>query len=313
MLAFLNKILKPDCAQCGQPAPAFQQLCKTCNQAAAAARRQEQERRRQAAEAQRQAARAAEMQAKKAAAQAAADTAQAAKGAITLDQLQEKLDAASQNGLTPEAALEARVSGMNRALESAFEDHLLSDEEENALRAYIDRFAPHGLAKEQAIERLNQGQILRVVCEGGVPENIEFVGRVPFNLQKSEKLVYVFNDVQYYERMTRTRRTGTSHGVSIRLAKGLYYSPRQFQSQTEEWQETVHRDTGLLGLTTKHIYFRGPEKAFRRPYSKIVSIDYEYDGISYVPDLANAKPQIFRIGDTWFPYNLAVNLAEQAQ
>lgn len=113
--------------------------------------------------------------------------------------------------------------------------------------------------------------------------------------------------------MTRSRRTGTSHGVSIRLAKGLYYSPRQFQSQTEEWQDTVHRDTGLLGLTTKHIYFRGPGKAFRWSYSKIVSIDYEYDSISYVPDLANAKPPIFRIGDTWFPYNLAVNLAEQAQ
>lgn len=313
MLAILNKILKPACSQCGQPAPAFQKLCKACGQAAAEARRQEQERRRQEAEAQRQAARAAEMRAKQAAAQAVADATQAAKGAITLDTLQQKLDAASRQGLTPEAALEARTTGLKRALDTAFEDHLLDDDEENALRAYIDRFAPHGLAREQAIERLNQGQILRTVCEGNVPDNIEFVGRVPFNLQKSEKLVYVFNDVQYYERMTRTRRTGTSHGVSIRLAKGLYYSPRQFQSQTEEWQETVHRDTGVLGLTTKHIYFRGPEKAFRRPYSKIVSIDYEYDGISYVPDLANAKPQIFRIGDTWFPYNLAVNLAQNAQ
>lgn len=127
------------------------------------------------------------MQAKKAAAQAAADTAQAAKGAITLDQLQQKLEAASQNGLTSEADLEARVSGMNRALESAFEDHLLSDEEETALRAYIDRFAPHGLDKEQAIERLNQGQILRVVCEGGVPDNITFVGRVPLSTSRSPK------------------------------------------------------------------------------------------------------------------------------
>ena len=305
-------LFKKPCAQCGKPSGLFSSRCKDCNQAAALARQQEAERRRQEAEARRQAQQAAERQTRQAAAQAQADAVSAAQGQLDLDELHNRLTAAGQQGLTSQSYQEAVIGGMNRALEIAFEDHLLSDEEENALRAYMERFVPHSLAKDQAIQKLDQGQILRVVCEGQVPD-ITINGRIPFNIQKSEKLIYIFNDVEYYERTTRTRRRGTSHGVSIRLAKGLYYSPRQFSSQTEEWQETVHRDTGHLGFTTKHIYFRGNETAFRRAYNKIVAIEPEYQGISYVPDLARAKPQIFKIGDTWFPYNLAVNLAQNGQ
>lgn len=305
-------LFKKPCAQCGKPSGLFSSLCKECSQAAAQARQQEAQRRRQEAEARRQAQQAAEMQARQAAAQAQADAVNAAQGQLALDELHQRLTAAGQQGLTPQAHQEALIGGMNRALDNAFADHLLSDAEENALRAYMERFVPHSLAKDQAVTKLNQGHILRLVCDGEVPD-INFNGRIPFNLQKAEKLIYIFNDVEYYERTTRTRRRGTSHGVSIRLAKGLYYSPRQFSSQTEEWQETVHRDTGQLGFTNKYIYFRGNETAFRRAYNKIVAIEPEYQGISYVPDLARAKPQIFKIGDTWFPYNLAVNLAQNSQ
>ena len=303
-------LFKKPCAQCGQPSTLFSSQCRSCTQAAALARQEETQRRRQEAEAERQALQAAVLQAQQAANQAADDATRAALGAITLDDLEQKLNTAQQQGLPPEAGQQALNSGLSRAMEAAFADHLLSADEETALRGYIDRFAPHGIAKEQAVEKINQGHILREVCEGNVPDYITFDGPIPFNIQKTEKLIYVFPNVEYYERTTRTRRRGTSHGVNIRVAKGFYYSPRQFSSQTEEWQETVHRDTGQLGFTNKHIYFRGNETAFRRAYNKIVAIEPEYQGISYVPDLARAKPQIFKIGDTWFPYNLAVNLAQ---
>ena len=72
--------------------------------------------------------------------------------------------------------------------------------------------------------------------------------------------MWAFSDADYYELKTRRERRVTSHGVSIRIARGLYYSPLQFRSQTHEWDETVHVDTGLLAVTTKHIYFRGSRK-----------------------------------------------------
>ena len=109
-------------------------------------------------------------------------------------------------------------------------------------------------------------------------------------------------DVDYLETVVRRERRGTSHGVSIRVARGLYYSPGQFRSRPIEWEET--------GLTTKHLYFSGPKKKFRVRYDKILASGPYQDGFGIMRDAQTAKPQSFVTGDGWFAYNLAVNLAQ---
>ena len=145
---------------------------------------------------------------------------------------------------------------------------------------------------------------------GIIPQRQNIQDRVPFNLMKSETLVWVIDAVDYLETVTRRERRGTSHGVSIRVAKGLYYRPSTFRSRPIEWEETVKADTGLLGLTTKHIHFAGNRKRFRVRYDKIVAFDPYQDGFGIMRDAQTAKPQAFRTGDGWFPYNLAANMAQ---
>ena len=115
--------------------------------------------------------------------------------------------------------------------------------------------------------------------------------------------------VDYLETVTRRERRGTSHGVSIRAARGLYYRPSTFRSRPIEWEETVHAGTGLLGLTTKHSYFAGSRKRFRVRYDKIVAFEPFSDGFGIMRDAQTANPQTFRTGDGWSAYNLAANLA----
>ena len=110
-----------------------------------------------------------------------------------------------------------------------------------------------------------------------VPDRQQLSGNVPFNLMKSEKLVWVMDDVDYIETVVRRERRGSSQGLSIRIARGVYYRPSAFRSRAIEWEETVHQDTGLLGFTTKHIYFSGPKKKFRVRYDRIVDLE-PYDG-----------------------------------
>ena len=74
--------------------------------------------------------------------------------------------------------------------------------------------------------------------------------------------------------------------------------------------ETVHQDTGLLGFTTKHLYFSGGKKKFRVRYDRIVDFEPYDDGFGIMRDAQTAKPQRFKTGDGWFAYNLAVNLAQ---
>ena len=98
--------------------------------------------------------------------------------------------------------------------------------------------------------------------------------------------------------------------TQVRIDRGVYYRPSAFRSRVIEWEETVHQDTGLLGFTTKHIYFSGPKKKFRVRYDRIVDFEPFSDGFEIMRDAQTAKPQAFRTGDGWFSYNLAVNLAQ---
>ena len=152
--------------------------------------------------------------------------------------------------------------------------------------------------------------MIRDITMGIIPQRQNVQGRIPFNLMKSETLVWVIDGVDYLETVVRRERRGSSHGLSIRVARGVYYRPSTFRSRPIEWEETVHADTGLLGLTTKHIYFAGSRKKFRVRYNRIVSFDPYDDGFGIMRDAQTAKPQTFRTGDGWFAYNLATNLAQ---
>ena len=157
---------------------------------------------------------------------------------------------------------------------------------------------------------LIKAAVLREIAEGLVPDHQHLSENVPFNLMKSAKLVWVMDDVDYIETVVRRERRGSSHGLSIRIARGVYYRPSAFRSRAIEWEETVHQDTGLLDFTTKHIYFSGPMKRFRVRYDRIVDFEPYGDGFGIMKDNQTAKPQVFQTGDGWFSYNLAVNLAQ---
>ena len=194
----------------------------------------------------------------------------------------------------------------------ALEDGILSLNEENALSRYASRFnlGQQDLNGNGAQTTLVQAAVIRDVTMGIIPQRQNIQGRVPFNLMESEQLVWLIDGVGYLETVTRRERRGTSHGVSIRVARGLYYRPSTFRSRPIEWEETVKADTGLLGHTTKHIYFAGSRKKFRVRYDRIVSFDPYDDGFGIMRDAQTAKPEMFRTGNGWFPYNLAPNLSQ---
>ncbi len=204
------------------------------------------------------------------------------------------------------------VAGWEQAVERAFEDGILSEEEEDRLIELSNHFA---LSKEEldqnsAFTKLVKGAVLRDIMNGKIPQRQHISGRLPFNLLKSETMVWVFFNVDYYEQRTRTKYVGGSQGVSIRIAKGIYYRTGAFKGERIQTTETVHADRGLMGITTKHIYFAGNSKRFRIPYRKIVTFDPYSDGIGVQRDAQTAKPQLFITGDGWFTYNLVVNLAQ---
>ena len=204
------------------------------------------------------------------------------------------------------------VKAFGAGIERSLGDDILTQDEESALTSYRDHFhlTQGDLDVDGAYTRLVKAALLRDVMNGDIRSRVNFEGDLPFNFQRSEQLVWLFQQVPYYEPRTRTTYSGGYSGVSVKVAKGLYWRTGGFRGNPVKHTEMTQIDTGLVGVTNKHVYFTGTVKSFRIKYEKIVSFSPFSDGIAIQRDAASAKPQVFKTGDGWFTYNLLTNLAK---
>jgi len=203
------------------------------------------------------------------------------------------------------------ATACSHAVAEALEDDVLSEAEERALVAFKSHFdlPADVIDRSGAYVRLAKAGVLRDVMNGQLQQRVEVQGILPFNFQRSETLIWLFQNVPYYESRTRTTHAGGHSGVSLRVTKGVYYRLGGFKGNPVVTTALAHVDTGLLAVTDKHLYFAGNTKAFRIRYDKIVSFAPYDDDIGVQRDASTAKPQIFVTGDEWFTYNLITNPA----
>ncbi len=137
--------------------------------------------------------------------------------------------------------------------------------------------------------RPEQSRIVRDV-QMGLPTILEpLAPQMPFNLQKSERLVWFFHDTLYREeRVLPPLKGGGQAGQYV----------------------MVDVETGTLGLTDKHIYFVGETERFRITYEKVIAFQEFEDGVGIQRDAIRARPQEFITDEGWFTYNLLITLAQ---
>ena len=63
------------------------------------------------------------------------------------------------------------------------------------------------------LEELTKSGIIRQLSEGKIPE-VKYNGMLPFNFQKDEKVVWIFQNVEYSEVKERTRYDGFFSSIS---------------------------------------------------------------------------------------------------
>lgn len=200
------------------------------------------------------------------------------------------------------------------AVGEILEDGILSAYEEHRVVNFIDNFKVNQdvLNRNGSFTKLRMASILRDLTEGKLPEfKNKLDGSLPFLFQKSESLIWVFRNVEFYEQRIRTEYRGGSQGVSIRIARGVYYRTSSFKGRPVQFSEMKYIGTGLFALTTKHVYFGSPEKKFKIPFDKLISMEPYEDGIGLHKDGASAKPQVFKNLEGWFAYNAISNLIQR--
>lgn len=227
------------------------------------------------------------------------------------EQLESKLQALAANDFVHvDQIQEAMIAAWEAAVSEALEDSVLTKEEEQQLVGFQKHFSisQGAIDRKGALSSLVKAATLRDLMEGTLPNRIEIEGRLSINLQKSESVIWLFAATERYEDRTRRQYVGSYQGVSVRVAKGIYWRTGGFRGHPVERNERVHVDTGLLAVTNKHVYFVGAKKSLRIPYQKIIALIPFSDGVGIHRDGATAKPQIFVTGDGWFTYNLLANI-----
>lgn len=206
------------------------------------------------------------------------------------------------------------VAGWENVAKIIMKDGILSEDEERPLHELADYFSlpQQSLARTGAFTRLTQNAALREVLNDKISDRIHIFGDIPFNLQRAEKLVWLFKNVEYFEEKTRTRNVGGSQGVSIRGSDGVWFRANAFEGERVQTRESVHVDTGLLGVTDQHLYFSGPSKGLRINYNKIAAFRTFANGFGVQRDALTARLQSFVVKDPQFAYNLIRNLARIA-
>ena len=141
-------------------------------------------------------------------------------------------------------------------------DGLLSLDEENALARYADYFS----LTQQALDQngvhtsLVQAAVIRDVTQGIIPKRQRVNGAIPFNLMKSEQLVWVIQGVDYLETVVRRERRGSSQGPPhpggpgpLLPAQHLPQPAHRVGGDGTRW----HRDAGAHDQA--HLLCRQPE------------------------------------------------------
>jgi len=166
----------------------------------------------------------------------------AAKDISAIGTLKAKLNEIAKTTFISDSELKSLiVNNWSKAVEAAFEDNVLTSDEESNLAEIKNTFGltQQDLDENGAFTKVVKGSVLRTILDGKVPQRMCVEGNVPFNFQKNETLVWLFQNVKYYEQKTRRQYVGHSSGVSIRVAKGLYFRTGAFAGSPVETTENT--------------------------------------------------------------------------
>ena len=165
------------------------------------------------------------------------------------------------------------------------------------------------MSNNEAYAKLAKSLVIGDILNGILPKRIQVTNQIPFNLQKNEKLIWLINGVGYFTDRIRKQYVGGYQGVSLRIAKGVYYRVGGFKGHPADTVEKVFLGKGILGFTNKHLYFFNSNTSLRIRYDKIISVSPSSDGFTILKDGVTAKHQTFVDGDGWFSYNMISNIS----
>jgi hypothetical protein len=238
--------------------------------------------------------------------------AQAANGSGDRDHLLERMrEMSSSFTLNAETMREIMVRGWEKAIDEILATDLISTDDYESLVEYCFDFGLTHAEQDRRryLTRLERALFLRNLLDGKAKRWIEQASQ-QFNLRDHETLVFVFDYAVYFLQRFGAERAGDLAQYRFQDGLGHYIGAAAFADTPVDREQAEAAESGVLGITTKNLYFAGTKSEVTIPLGNAMTLWPFLDGLGVVRGLVTAAPQIFVTGDGWFTYNLVSNLRE---
>jgi len=213
-------------------------------------------------------------------------------GVIAEDEMSNIRTRMNELGLTEDDLKHVRVRAYNAALDAVKSNGQVTSKKEADL-GKIQLFLK--IPDEEIANSKKELARLRLVTEiqnGNLPDlSVQDV-----ILQKNEIAHWSEPASLLEERVVDRRYEGGSHGVSIRIVKGIYYRVGSQRGHLVTDKAVVPISWGDLIITNKRIIFRGDSKSFNVRLDKLLETHLFSDGLRITDD--KGKTRIIRFVDS---------------
>ncbi len=125
------------------------------------------------------------------------------------------------------------LKSLGKYIENLLEDNLINKDTEEytlAVKKYFS-FNQEEIDENGFYTQFVKSFVIRDILEGKLPKRCNVTNKLPFNLQKNESLIWLINDVKYYEEKEKREYIGGHQGISIKIANGFYYRAGAFKGK----------------------------------------------------------------------------------
>jgi len=132
----------------------------------------------------------------------------------------------------------------------------------------------------------------RQLCEHGTQIELLCGSGPSLNLGRDEHLLAILPGTQLMEGRAVRKYIAGSHGVSIRLAKGVSFRVGATAGHSESQQELRRIDTGMLILTNERLIFSGSVRTNEIPLGSLLEMEAYTDALK-ISRTRKAKPEFY--------------------
>ena len=201
-----------------------------------------------------------------------------ADGNVTDDELAEINHFFYDSELSPEEIQKAKADVFTQLVYQAIQDRRVSEAEFRSLEHVADRFTLPPQLRGWMQQQIQYFRLFDFIEQGGrlpiaAPQNVL--------LQKNEECYMSVPASLFEEKVVRSTYQGGSHGVSIRLMKGVSYRVGAHRGQIQSERALVPVSNGAFSVTNQRLIFSGDKKSNATAYPKLLDFQVYADAVQY--------------------------------